>query len=82
MLAGDCALLIRSPHAAPRDRLKICFAHAAYRLAERFDARQAGIAHVEVRTPEALAANLPECDVLVVSMLWKNQLATEARKLK
>jgi D-2-hydroxyacid dehydrogenase (NADP+) len=66
----------------PRDRLKICFAHAAYRLAERFDARDGGITHVDARTPEALAAHLPECDVLVVSMLWRNALATEARKLK
>jgi D-2-hydroxyacid dehydrogenase (NADP+) len=66
----------------PKDRLKICFAHAAYRLGERFDARNGGIAHVDVRTPEALAAHLPECDVLVVSMLWKNTLAAEARKLK
>jgi phosphoglycerate dehydrogenase-like enzyme len=66
----------------PKDRLKICFAHAAYRMAERFVARDSGIAHVEVRTPEALATHLPQADVLVVSMLWKNALVTEARKLR
>ena len=66
----------------PKDSLRICFAHAAYRMADRFAARNTGIAHVEVRTPEALAAQLPQCDVLVVSMLWKNALAAEAKKLK
>jgi phosphoglycerate dehydrogenase-like enzyme len=66
----------------PRDRIQICFAHAVYRLAERFGVRDTGIAHVEVRTPEELAAHLPQSDVLVVSMLWKNPLATAARRLK
>ena len=66
----------------PKDSLRICFAHAAYRMADRFAARNTGIAHVEVRTPEALAAQLPQCDVLVVSMLWRNALAPEAKKLK
>jgi D-2-hydroxyacid dehydrogenase (NADP+) len=66
----------------PKDRIKICFAHAAYQMAERFDARNSGIAHVEVRTPETLATHLPQCDVLVVSMLWNNALVTEAKKLK
>ncbi len=31
---------------------------------------------------EALAAQLPQCDVLVVSMMWKNALAPSAKKLK
>ena len=43
----------------PKDKLKICFAHAAYRMAERFAARDTGIGHVEVRTPEELAARCP-----------------------
>jgi D-2-hydroxyacid dehydrogenase (NADP+) len=66
----------------PKDRLEICFAHGVYRLAERFEARNSGIAHVEVRTPEALATHLPRSDVLVVSMLWKNTLVGEAKRLK
>jgi D-2-hydroxyacid dehydrogenase (NADP+) len=66
----------------PRDQLRICFAHAAYRLAERFALRSTGIAHVEVRSAEDLARELPDCDVLVVSMLWKNELARAAEKLK
>jgi D-2-hydroxyacid dehydrogenase (NADP+) len=64
------------------DRLKICFAHAAYRMAERFALRHRGIAHVEVRNAEELARALPEADVLVVSMLWRNELAPVAGKLK
>lgn len=66
----------------PRHPLKICFAHGAYRLAERFALRGTGIDHVEVRSAEALALQLPEADVLVVSGLWKNELAARAGKLK
>ena len=66
----------------PEDRLKICFAHSAYRMAERFALRDTGIAHVEVRNAEELARQLPEADVLVVSGLWKNELAGIAGKLK
>jgi phosphoglycerate dehydrogenase-like enzyme len=65
-----------------RERLTICFAHAAYRMAERFALRATGIAHVEVRTADELARRLPDADVLVVSMLWNNTLAGAARKLK
>jgi len=65
-----------------RDRLTICFAHGAYRMAERFALRHTGIAHFEVRTADELARRLPQADVLVVSMLWKNELAGSAGKLK
>jgi phosphoglycerate dehydrogenase-like enzyme len=65
-----------------KDRLKICFAHPAYRMAERFGARDTGIAHVEVRTAEDLGRHLPDADVLVASMLWKNELAGLAARLK
>ena len=65
-----------------RDQLKICFAHGAYRMAERFQLRNTGIAHVEVRTADDLARRLPEADVLVVSMMWKNELADVAGRLK
>jgi phosphoglycerate dehydrogenase-like enzyme len=65
-----------------KDRLRICFAHAAYRMGERFGARGTGIAHVEVRSAEELARHLPETDVLVVSMLWKNELASLTGRLK
>jgi phosphoglycerate dehydrogenase-like enzyme len=66
----------------PKESLRICFAHAAYRMAERFAARNTGIAHFQVRTAEELIAELPGADVLVVSMLWKNALAPQAKRLK
>lgn len=66
----------------PDDELRICFAHSAYRLAERFARRGTGIAHVEVRSAEDLARELPVSDMLVVSMLWKNELAGTAERLK
>lgn len=66
----------------PKDRLTLCFAHGAYRMAERFALRDTGITHIEVRSAEDLARRLPEADVLVVSMLWKNELAGVASKLK
>lgn len=66
----------------PKDRLTICFAHAAYQMAEQFARRGTGIANVQVRNAADLARHLPSADVLVVSMLWKNELAPQAKKLK
>jgi phosphoglycerate dehydrogenase-like enzyme len=66
----------------PRDQLRICFAHGAYRMAERFALRNTGIAHVQVRSAEELARELPQSDVLVVSMLWKNDLARTVGRLR
>jgi D-2-hydroxyacid dehydrogenase (NADP+) len=66
----------------PRNDLKICFAHAAYRLGERFALRKTGLDFTEVRDREALAKLLPETDVLVVSGLWHNDLLNFAPKLK
>jgi D-2-hydroxyacid dehydrogenase (NADP+) len=65
-----------------KDQLKICFAHPAYQMADRFAARGTGIGHVQVRDAEAFAAALPEADVVVVSMMWKNDLAPSAKRLK
>ena len=65
-----------------KEQLTICFAHAAYRMAERFALRDTGIAHVEVRSFEDLARCLPAADVLVVSGLWKNELTGIAGKLR
>ena len=65
-----------------KDQLTLCFAHGAYRIAERFALRDTGIAHVEVRSADALAHCLPEADVLVISGLWKNELAGIASQLK
>ena len=65
-----------------KDQLTICFAHGAYRMAERFAARASGIRHVQVFNPDQLTQQLPEADVLVVSMMWRNQQVDIARKLK
>jgi phosphoglycerate dehydrogenase-like enzyme len=66
----------------PRDRLTICFAHVAYRMAERFALRGADIRHVEVRNRDDFEARIPEADVVLVSGLWRNDLLTRAPKLR
>ncbi len=66
----------------PKDRLTICFAHVAYQMQDRFAARETGIRSFEVRTREALDARIGEADVLVLSMLWRNELAASAPKLR
>lgn len=66
----------------PKDQLKICFAHPAYRMAERFVAREGGIDHVQASTVEGLAAEIPQADVVVVSQMWRNHLVAGAPKLR
>ena len=65
-----------------KDRLTICFAHVAYRLRERFLARDSGIASFEVRSPEELERRLGEADVLAVSGLWRGALLELAPRLR
>jgi phosphoglycerate dehydrogenase-like enzyme len=65
-----------------KDRLAICFAHPAYQMAARFAARGTGIAHFQVRNPEAYAARLPDADVVVSSMMWRNDLVPHAKRLR
>jgi len=65
-----------------RDGLTVCFAHVAYRLAERFALRDTGIRHFEVRTLDDLALRIAEPDVLVVSGLWRNELVPGAARLR
>lgn len=64
-----------------RDRLTICFAHAAYRMGERFDLRETGLRHFEVRSLAELQAGIGEADVLVVSGLWRDELVRTASRL-
>jgi D-2-hydroxyacid dehydrogenase (NADP+) len=66
----------------PRERLNICFAHVAYRLQERFEARKAGIKSFEVRARDKLDAGIGDADVLVVSGMWRNDLIELAPKLR
>ena len=47
-----------------RDALTICFAHVAYRMAERFALRNTGLKSFEVRSLDELQAQVGEADVL------------------
>ena len=64
-----------------REELTICFAHPAYRMAERFAVRDTGIRYIEVRSLEVLQSRLAEAQVLVVSGLWRNALIAAAPQL-
>jgi D-2-hydroxyacid dehydrogenase (NADP+) len=65
-----------------RANLTICFAHLAYRLGERFAARNTGIRAIEVRSLDDFSARIAEADVVVVSGLWRNDLIPRATKLR
>ena len=66
-----------------KDQLKICFAHPAYQHGRPLcRARHRHRPCRRCATPEAFAAALPEADVVVVSMMWKNDLAPQAKRLK
>ncbi|QJR10508.1 Putative 2-hydroxyacid dehydrogenase [Usitatibacter rugosus] len=65
----------------PRDKLTLCFAHAAYRIGERFALRETGINWFEVRSLAELEARIAEADVLLVSGLWRNELIARAPRL-
>ena len=64
-----------------KDRLKICFAHVAYRMGERFALRNTGMQSFEVRTLEELSGRIGEADVLLVSGLWRNEMIAKAPRL-
>ena len=62
--------------------LTICFAHAAYRMKDRFDLRDTGIKSFEVRAYDDLVKRIGEADVVLASGMWKNDLIPHAGKLK
>lgn len=62
--------------------LTICFAHAAYRMKDRFDLRNTGIRSFEVRAYDDLVKRIGEADVVLASGMWKNDLLPHATKLK
>ena len=70
--------MMNLPH---RDEITIHFAHVAYRLAERFSARETGIRHFQTWTVDDTLARLSEADVLVISGLWRNEFLERASKL-
>jgi phosphoglycerate dehydrogenase-like enzyme len=65
-----------------KENLTICFAHVAYRMADRFALRRTGIRHFEVRSIEELTVRIADADVLSISGLWRNSLIGRAPKLK
>jgi phosphoglycerate dehydrogenase-like enzyme len=64
-----------------KQHLTICFAHVAYRMAERFALRETGIQHFQVDTIDELTARLGDFDVLSVSMMWRNEFIARAPRL-
>jgi phosphoglycerate dehydrogenase-like enzyme len=65
-----------------KEDLTICFAHAAYRMKDRFELRRTGIGNFEVRAYDDFLKRVGEADVVVVSGMWKNDLIPHAGKLK
>ena len=66
----------------PKDRLTICFAHAAYQLQERFLRRKMAINSFGVRTLDEFERRIGEADVVVVSGMWRNDLLDRAQRLR
>ena len=64
-----------------REALTVCFAHAAYRLGDRFALRTTGLRHFQVANLDDLKSRVAEADVLVCSGLWRNELIAIAPKL-
>lgn len=65
-----------------RDKLTICFAHAAYQMKARFDARNTGINSFQVRSYDEFVQRVGEADVVSASGMWKNDIIPHAPKLK
>jgi phosphoglycerate dehydrogenase-like enzyme len=51
-------------------------------MAEQFARRRTGIAHFQVRSLDEFKARLPEAHVVVVSMMWRNELVEIAKNLQ
>ena len=65
-----------------KDDLTICFAHAAYRMQDRFELRRTGIRNFQVWGYDDFVKRIPEADVVVVSGMWRNDLIAHAGNLK
>jgi len=65
-----------------KDELTVCFAHVAYSFQAKFAKRQPPIKCFQVWNRDELDARLGEFDVLVISGLWRNDLAEKATKLR
>lgn len=65
-----------------REKIKVCFGHPAYQVADAFKKIRPDINSYEVRTAEEFNARISEADVVVCSGLWKNDLLPQAKKLR
>jgi D-2-hydroxyacid dehydrogenase (NADP+) len=65
-----------------KENLTICFAHAAYRMKDRFELRKTGIKNFQAWAYDDLVKQVGEADVVVVSGMWRNDLIAHASKLK
>ena len=65
-----------------KDKLTICFAHAAYQMQARFELRKTGIKSFQVWAYDDLVKRIGEADIVVASGMWKNDLIPHASKLK
>src|SRR5882757_4759358 len=65
-----------------KENITICFAHSAYGMQDRFEARKTGIKNFQVRGYDELQKRVGEADVVVVSGMWKNEVIPLAGKLK
>jgi D-2-hydroxyacid dehydrogenase (NADP+) len=62
--------------------LNVLFAHVAYEFEAPFRARNTGMSFEVARNFAELEAKIADADVLSVSMMWKNELAPKAKRLK
>lgn len=65
-----------------KENVTVCFAHAAYRMLDRFELRKTGIKAFQVWNYDDFQKRVSEADVVVVSGMWKNDLIPAASKLK
>src|SRR5471032_3344701 len=65
-----------------KENLTICFAHAAYQMQARFEARKTGLKSFQVWAYDEFAKRIAEADIVVASGMWKNELIPQAKKLK
>ncbi|CAN5760771.1 D-2-hydroxyacid dehydrogenase [soil metagenome] len=65
-----------------KDNLTICFAHGAYQMKARFDARGTGIKNFQAWSYDDFLKRVGEADVVVSSGMWKNDVIPHAAKLK
>jgi D-2-hydroxyacid dehydrogenase (NADP+) len=65
-----------------KENLTVCFAHAAYRMKDRFDLRGTGIENFQVFAYDDLVKRAAEADVIVASGMWKNDVIPHATNLK